>query len=854
MKSADAVVIALMPINFASPIADLRWAGEDHEYDKYVFALTEATSYQGLGGRLFRSDYFGNAGSWSDVTVDLADAVGGDSAQLEAEGVVDLHFHPRHSQKILIQGPGLHHWTTEDFGASYKAVDTPGKTLGLWHELKIHPTQADWILAKVRRNACLADDASISKWCAFDLFVSQDFGHSWSNLTENSGGAIASFWDFDWAASMHHAEAAPTFPDETIMATVYEDPAHMKGPYPGWDKDIHFVSSEDFFKSSHRKIVSCGNQFEVLSSMIYLAMPSDCPVEPDGSKRALPPGADRGNSVSMYISHDEGKTFAPVCLPVKYLDLGYNLIRTHDGEAAFVVVDHDEEDRIEAQAPISNVYTPGLNNTLFTLSLPRNYRRNYVSDFGRVEGLPGVYLGNQVNGHMMSDPAWQTRGMDYENFLQTKVTFNGGGHWQDLVKPDHYRYAKCNRCSGDPAACQLHLHGPSSWHTGPGARPSFYSHGNAPGIVMATGNTGTYLDFAADAACTFLSRDGGRSWEDVADHAAIYEFGDHGDLLVMASHQVEAPTDVIHFSLDQGRCWNMIALEEAIDVVNIRVEPKSASHVFVVHGEACLKTSEHPTCSYTMSGQPPVGKAYVIDLKQVMGDDWKDCGADDYEMWSPPEAGTCLLGRNYTMERRKRDSLCFNGKGWERGDTKFELCPCGSEDVECEYGFKYVNGECEAIVSLDDKECTVLSGGQYKVSETHRRLVHGDACTEVQRVIPDTDGNGHMPNGSSGVDTRHHSGWAAFFIVVTVFGGVLTLFGVWWSCFAPEHVKNQLEEAAAPVTGVLATTAGWAKDKIMGLTLRREAQDAYFQPLAGGDEFALDEEDARSPPLFPTNR
>ena len=52
-----------------------------------------------------------------------------------------------------------------------------------------------------------------------------------------------------------------------------------------------------------------------------------------------------------------------------------------------------------------------------------------------------------------------------------------------------------------------------------GGRPSFYSHENAPGIVMAVGNTGEYLEFAADAMCTWLSRDGGATWEDVAPNA-----------------------------------------------------------------------------------------------------------------------------------------------------------------------------------------------------------------------------------------------------------------------------------------------------------------------------------------------
>jgi hypothetical protein len=62
------------------------------------------------------------------------------------------------------------------------------------------------------------------------------------------------------------------FPDQTILATVYESTAKMKGPYPGWDKDMHFVVSTDFFKTRPRNIVPCGNQFEVSGSPPFFAM------------------------------------------------------------------------------------------------------------------------------------------------------------------------------------------------------------------------------------------------------------------------------------------------------------------------------------------------------------------------------------------------------------------------------------------------------------------------------------------------------------------------------------------------------------------------------------------------------
>ena len=97
--------------------------------------------------------------------------------------------------------------------------------------------------------------------------ILQDFGKGWTNLTANSYGAIASFWDFDWGANIHRTEKR-SFPDETILATVYERADQMKGLTPGWDKDMHFVHSTDFFKSAHTRLVACGNQFELIGHKV----------------------------------------------------------------------------------------------------------------------------------------------------------------------------------------------------------------------------------------------------------------------------------------------------------------------------------------------------------------------------------------------------------------------------------------------------------------------------------------------------------------------------------------------------------------------------------------------------------
>ena len=62
-----------------------------------------------------------------------------------------------------------------------------------------------------------------------------------------------------------------------------------------------------------------------------------------------------------------------------------------------------------------------------------------------------------------------------------------------------------------------------------------YSQESAVGVVMAVGSIGDKLATTRGARRgTFLSRDGGLNWAEVAKVPLIYEFGDHGGLLVAA--------------------------------------------------------------------------------------------------------------------------------------------------------------------------------------------------------------------------------------------------------------------------------------------------------------------------------
>jgi hypothetical protein len=168
-----------------------------------------------------------------------------------------------------------------------------------------------------------------------------------------------------------------------------------------------------------------------------------------------------------------------------------------------------------------------------------------------------MYIANQVDeAGMGASRASPT------DFLQTRISLNGGADWRPLAPPASFRFGSCNACKpgAPPEQCRLHLHGPTSWFApegaarcrgagnghqpllfccrpaaasagkacwsaplcgcvpepvqdgtgqyrpwpaspGAGPRPNFYSHEGAPGLVIATGNVGPHLDFRSGERC-----------------------------------------------------------------------------------------------------------------------------------------------------------------------------------------------------------------------------------------------------------------------------------------------------------------------------------------------------------------
>lgn len=750
------------------------------------------------------------------------------------------------SEHVILQGWYGDHWASKDMGDTWiqpcgapgadstncfasPLDDEGGSMASLFH---MHPSAPDHILARVTRKACDAADAETSGGaCGHDLMYSPDFGRTWVNLRKNSRGRVWSFVDFDWAPPPVPGHEGLIAEKPAILATVYEDPGDVKkGAGKPWDYNVHFVYSADLFASPHERKLSCGNSFEVMSGKdVYVARLTDCEAyhasDPAGDRDVTFPGTD----VALRVSVDRGHTFNQACFPVPLQQKGFTIFDWNDQSPGpdFIVVDHDEEDDAEARAPIGNIYSSDASGQLYSLSMRRNLYFGGAVDFVNVEGAPGVYIANQIAGSAFADPSFVAGSTAILSYVKTRVSFNGGGAWRALRPPDLDASGKPISCAGG-GTCELHLHGASHWQRGTWNTRlgSVYSQPSAPGVIIATGNVGEYLSEDPHSVNTYLSRDAGATWSEILKGPHIYEFGNHGGLIVVAKMAALGSADSVQFSRDEGLSWELVPLASPMDVHNIRVDPQGVGTAFVIHGTDPQSTP---------GDGDQDGMVYVLDFDRLLLEGgttkwvFPTCdAAKDYEWWSPaPPGGGCLLGKNYTMERRRRDSCCLNDKDYERTETKTETCACVRDvDTECQYGAERLSefGECVRMESVDLNRCPALVGSRYPSSNL--RIIAGSECAGDRAALGVSSfivGGKRSGGGGGG------GGVGTFFLVVFLLG----------ACGGGAAFAYRRFDLGRFVPEELAAAAGALRDKIDELTGRRTPTPAgYFEPLGdfGGDE------------------
>ena len=784
-----------------------------------LFATTE-------GGKLYSSKNSG--ASWYDHTPDLQSKEGTKSTDkvlaLITSGEDESH------ENIIVQGFEGEHWASRDLGNTWiqpcgvlgadpnNCFADPGNGVAFAYTFfKMHPKLPDHVLVLVER-----DLEPESEFLALDLMYSADFGKTWQNLTETAGDRVWGFVDFDFA---------PPVPGDMddgmpgIMATVYETEEDMKnGYYDFWDYNVHFVYTTDLFKTSHQRMVMCGNSFEVLNGDVYVAQLRDCLVYHATTDDEARAAMEEDTDIILKISTDAGKTFTQACVPSSLGQRGYTVYDWNKEAPGpdFLSVDHTEVSAARDVGFIGNLYSADVNMQFFSLNMRDNIRIGGSADFTNVAAIPGVYLANQVVGHAMTMDA-----------VKTRITYNAGGVWQGIRPPLLGADGKRINCQDGPDSCELHLHGDTHWMHGTWKTRlgSVYTHESAPGVILATGNVGKSLAFDPTSVNTYLSRDAGLTWEEIIKGPHIYEFGNNGGLIVIGKMSSLGPTDTVKFSRDLGRCWEELKLSQMISIHNIRADPQGKGDVFIIRGSIDDKTAD---------GDPD-GVMYTIDFNNLMQVDttgkptyvWAPPRCEptkDYEQWAAtsPNPDKCILGRNATFTRRMRDptSLCLNRQDYVRPEPETKACECSEQyDTECEFGWERPNplGMCERMKTVDFvKECPAMEGRE--ISATNMRIIAGSSCVDESGALGRD--KYRVDGGDGGKGRRRGRGVLAFFLwmfFIGVFGGV----GYW--------AYNQYDLGQyVPMEVKQCVNGAW--DKINGLMGRKTAAPAgYFEPLGDFD-------------------
>ena len=305
--------------------------------------------------------------------------------------------------------------------------------------------------------------------------------------------------------------------------------------------------------------------------------------------------------------------------------------------------------------------------------------------------------------------------------------------------------------------------------------------------MLAVGTVGDYLRPYADSD-TFLTRDGGFTWEEVRKDAHMWEFGDAGSILLLAND--EQPTDRVTYTLNEGLTWQDYSFGESIRVQSIVTVPTDTSRKFILFG--------------TRSDKPESTVAVHLDFSSITNVkcklDLANPNNDDFELWSPSESREepCLFGVQALYHRRIRDRNCYIGERLPQPHKIEKHCPCSEQDFEW-----WVP---RALSRSVGRELT-QNGTPPRSEFNHKRNAQGD-CVLVEgaqpleaektcawnepfwfdrtayRKVPHSkcEGGLQLDKGSRHVCPGHSTRGGLFWATMaTLPFGIAALAAVWWS-------------------------------------------------------------------------
>lgn len=632
------------------------------------------------------------------------------------ERFLTMALHEFDKERGYLITSGQRVWYTYNGGINWDWFTAPLPANGLGIPiLQFHPDKSDWLIW-IGSEDCTSTSSGD---CHTKSWYSTDHGRNWH--------VIDSYVKFcQWARGKN-------FPvdSQAIMCGSYKE---KKGSQRSFDTSnpLQLIWGSPFYK----------NKNVMFNNVAGIAVFQEFLVVAELNRDAA--------SLSMKVSLD-GRTFAEAQMPpdLRVDHRAYTVLDSVTKSLFMHVTTHTT-----AGSEWGSVVKSNGNGTYFTISQEHVNRNTagYV-DFEKMLGLDGIALINVVSN---ADDA----SVSGRKELQTRITHNDGGRWKSLVPPRADAYGAPYQCN--TVGCSLHLHG----FTERDDAMVSLSSPSAVGLMIGVGNVGKKL-LPYEDSDTFLTRDGGFTWEEIHKDAHKWEFGDQGSIIILVDD--EEPTDTVLYSLNEGLKFESFNFGERIRIKNIVTVPEDTHRRFILFGESPRAQSRSVAIHLDFSS--------LTTRKCVLKADQPE--ADDFELWSPSEERVepCLFGRQTYYYRRKRSVECYVGQEIVQPHSVVKNCSCTDADFECEFNhYRDASGNCvlhsglTALAANEAEQCAV--DGDYWYDQTNVRKIPFSSCDGGSR--PDR-GSRHICSTSL---KRHGFFWWTT-IVLSPFA-LAALVGYWW--------------------------------------------------------------------------
>jgi len=422
-------------------------------------------------------------------------------------------------------------WYTENRAKNFDKFEAPTKPNHL--ELQIMdflPSKTDFLIWTGSRDC---EDSSNSVACHVITYYSKDGGLHWDTLLPWVRNCL-------WVPN----RLDESNPGHRIYCEKFAKEENVR------ENSLNLVASDDFFATQKMPFKDI-TRFALMDEFILVAS-----INEDGTSLLLDVSVDGQQFAqakfpsNFKVEHQQGYTVLDSSTHSVFLHV--TVSKTKGGEYGTLLKSNSNGTSYVKSIDNVNRNTPG-----------------YV-DFEKMQGVEGVALINVV-----TNPKEAVNGE--VKLLRSKITHNDGGEWAYVKPPSKDVNGKAYECSSsDIEQCSLNIHG----YTERRDPRDTFSSASAIGLMMGIGNVGKKLGQLGDAD-TFITRDGGINWVEVKKGVHMWEYGDHGSIIVIVKER-EA-VDTVYYTLDEGRSWEPYKFAtEKKRVIDISTIASDTSRKFVL--------------------------------------------------------------------------------------------------------------------------------------------------------------------------------------------------------------------------------------------------------------------------------